>query len=85
MKNTIFALAATLAVSAFAQEYSWTGGGSDTSSWNDAANWEPQRVPGGGDSATFKTAATITDGIIVESGELKITAKAVSVELGGII
>lgn len=85
MKKTALFLAGVLSVPVFAVDYVWTGGGSDTSSWNDAANWEPQRVPGGGDSATFKTAATITDGIIVESGELKITAKAVSVELGGII
>ena len=85
MKKSVLFLAGMLSIPAFAADYIWTGGGSDTSSWNDAANWEPQGVPGGGDSATFEKAATVTDGIIVESGELKITAEAVSVELGGII
>jgi hypothetical protein len=85
MKKVVLFLAGMLSVPAFAADYVWTGGGSDTSSWNDAANWTPQGVPGSGDSETFEKAATISDGIAVEGGELKITAKAVSVELGGII
>ena len=85
MKNTIFALAVTLAASAFAQEYSWTGGGSDTSSWNDAANWEPQGVPGGGDRAIFSADAKITDGIEIASGELTLDSVSGIVEIAGVI
>ncbi|MBR2983027.1 MAG: hypothetical protein IKC80_07330, partial [Kiritimatiellae bacterium] len=86
MKKSVLFLAGMLSIPAFAADYVWTGGGSDTSSWNDAANWEPQGVPGGGDSATFEKAATVTDGIIVESGELKVSVgKDVALVLSGVV
>jgi autotransporter-associated beta strand protein len=86
MKKAVLFLAGMLSIPAFAADYVWTGGGNDASSWNDTDNWEPSGVPGGGDSATFKTAATISEGIVVESGELKISVdKNVALVVSGVI
>ena len=80
MKKELMMLLATMATfAAFANPYTWTGGGADATSWNDENNWDPAGVPGGGDTATFTSAATIADGIVVSSGELKIYANAAAV------
>ena len=86
MKKSLITILATMATfAAFATAYTWTGGGTDATSWNDADNWDPAGVPGGGDTATFTNAATIADGIVVSSGELKIVASGAAVTLNGVI
>ncbi len=86
MKKELMMLLATIATfAAFADSYTWTGGGADATSWNDENNWDPAGVPGGGDTATFTSAATIADGIVVSSGELKIYANAAAVTINGVI
>ena len=84
-KKIVMILAAMTAFAAFADPYTWTGGGTDATSWNDENNWEPTGVPGGGDTATFTSAATIADGIVVSSGELKIYANGAAVTISGVI
>ena len=86
MIRKIAMLMAAMATSAaLATSYTWTGGGADATSWNDEDNWDPAGVPGGGDTATFTSAATIADGIAVSSGELKIVASAAAVTINGVI
>ena len=86
MKKSLITILATMATfAALANSYTWTGGGADATSWNDTGNWDPAGVPGGGDTATFTNAATIADGIVVSSGELKIYANAAAVTITGVI
>ena len=86
MKRKIAMLMVAMATSAaLATSYNWTGGGADATLWNDEDNWSPVGVPGGGDTATFTSAATIADGIAVASGELKIVASGAAVTLDGVI
>ena len=86
MKKELMMLLATIATfAALADSYTWTGGAADATLWNDENNWDPVGVPGGGDTATFTSAATIADGIVVSSGELKIYANAAAVTINGVI
>ena len=86
MKRKITMLVAAMAASvSLATSYTWTGSGADATSWNDEDNWDPAGVPGGGDTATFTSAATIADGIVVSSDELKIYANGAVATLNGII
>ncbi|MBQ6329836.1 MAG: hypothetical protein IJI35_12525, partial [Kiritimatiellae bacterium] len=86
MKKSLITILATMATfAALANSYTWTGGGADATSWNDENNWDPTGVPGGGDTATFTSAATIADGIVVSSDELKIYANGAVVMLNGVI
>ncbi|MBQ2630222.1 MAG: hypothetical protein IJG13_11150 [Kiritimatiellae bacterium] len=86
MRKSLITILATMATfAALANSYTWTGGGADATSWNDENNWDPAGVPGGGDTATFTSAATIADGIVVSSDELKIYANGAVVTLNGVI
>ncbi len=50
--SLILMLCLTIAPEAPAQTVSWTGAG-DGTSWSDAANWNPQTIPGAGEEVVI--------------------------------
>ena len=59
MKRLILVACACAAGVAVASDYAWQGGVSGA--WNTDSNWNPNGVPGAGDTATFSVDAEITD------------------------
>lgn len=84
LRKLVVALAGALAVgAAFSESYEWNGGA--TGLWNSSGNWLPSSgVPAAGDTATFNSAAEITDGIAIGDGTLEIVLNA-NVTFSGVI
>ena len=70
MKRLILVACACAAGVAVASDYAWQGGASGA--WNTDSNWNPNGVPGAGDTATFSADTEITDDFAVGEGTLTI-------------
>ena len=85
MKRVVLALAVVCAHFAFAETYTWSGGG-EAGKWSDPANWQGGGYPGSGDVAIFGCDAEITEGIAIAAGTLTITNSAgTALHLKGVI
>jgi hypothetical protein len=85
MKRVVLALAVACAHFAFAETYTWSGGG-ESGKWSDPANWQGGGYPGSGDVAIFGCDAEITEGIAIAAGTLTITNSAgTALHLKGVI
>jgi hypothetical protein len=66
-------------------QVSWTGGG-DGTSWNDAANWSPQTVPGAGDDVVIDRSTSDAYTVRLSSsrtvGSLRLDSRDATLELG---
>lgn len=91
-KGIMAAIAMVFAVSAFAANYTWTGGGMPTDDgtylWNDSANWGGGGYPSAGDIAEFQdigcTIVIPDDGVTVMrvyavSGEWRLTGGQITI------
>lgn len=82
-------LAAALACSSHASAVTWNGG---TGSWDDAANWTPNSLPGASDTAVFTgTAGTVTAssahgvlGLEFTSSGYTLAGSSLTIGIGGI-
>ena len=85
MKKLMVALSLVTAVLlSRAENYTWSAGETTSGNWNLSENWEPEGVPGGGDTATISVPVTFTSGIVISSGELVI-ANSAAVTVSGVI
>ena len=83
MKSLLVAAAAAIGCSAFATNFTWTGGGNDGGLWNNPANWGqasnyPQTAS---DAAIFTNNATaVLNTGATTIGNVKVTAGTVTIE-----